>query len=419
MRYPLFLTVQLASTFALLGAVLTGCVNGTIGSQGGGQSSSDGGNNDTTNPDDTGTGDTGPGDTGPGDTAPSGGNQGGGDPGTTAQGGSAGQGAGDPAGGAPGGGNEGAGSPGDNQGQGVFEAPNVWTKNIAGLPKNAESDAIIAWLDQAGGWGGGTMKIDFGLEVLHADSSTPKKQFYPTEDFYSPDCDEVPFPVPAEGSIEAEDGFECTQGGDCHLLVVHEDEKKLYEMWRADISGDTFNGGCVAVWDLTKTYPFNLRGEGCTSADAGGFPITAMLFTPDEVAAGEIKHALRFILPNARIRDNVYVHPGTHSRFPTSGGPDAPPYGVRFRLRSDFPMDSLPSDGARVIAKALQEYGMFLADGGTIALTGESDRFSPNKWEDMGVDSYSLSGIEVTDMEVVDMGDPISWSGDCFRNPPP
>ena len=172
----------------------------------------------------------------------------------------------------------------------------------------------------------------------------------------------------------------------------------------------------MAVWDLTKTYPDNLRGEGCTSADAGGFPITAMLFTPEEVAAGEIKHAIRFILPNARIRDNVYVHPGTHSTFATSGAPNAPPYGVRLRLRADFPLQTLPSDGARVIATALQEYGMFLADGGMIALTGESDRFSVHKWEDLGVDSYAMSAIEVTDMEVVDMGDPINWSGDCDRN---
>jgi serine/threonine-protein kinase len=260
------------------------------------------------------------------------------------------------------------------------------------------------------------MRMDFGIEVLEADSSTPKKQFSPTGDFFDPDCDEVPFPVPPGGAIEAENGYQCTHDGDCHLIVVHKGENKLYEMWRANIVGNNFYGGCAAVWDLTKTYPDNLRGEGCTSADAGGFPIAAMLFTPEEVAAGAIKHAIRFILPNARIRDNVYVHPGTHSTNPTSGGSNAPPYGVRLRLRADFPLQSLPSDGARVIAKAIQEYGMFLADGGTIALTGKSDRFSPVKWSDLDIDSYSLSAIKVKDMEVVDMGAPINWSGDCYRN---
>lgn len=363
-------------------------------------------------------------DQGPG--GPGAGGPGAGSPGTTTgtqtgQGGGAGGGNGEGA--SPGTTGEGASpgttgteDPGPNDGTGVFLAANVWTKNISALAKNPESDAIVNWLDQAGGWGSGVMRIDFGIEVLKADDSTPKQQFNPTGDFYYPDCDEVAFPIPAGGAIEAEDGYECTNDGDCHLIVLHTGENKLYEMWRANITGGTFYGGCAAVWDLTKTYPDNLRGEGCTSADAGGFPITAMLFTPEEVQAGAINHALRFILPNARIRDNVYVHPGTHSTFPTSGGPNAPPYGVRMRLRKDFPLGSLPTDGARVIAKALQEYGMFLADGGTIALTGESDRFSDYKWDDLGVDPYSLDIIQVTDMEVVDMGEPINWSGDCFRN---
>jgi serine/threonine-protein kinase len=306
---------------------------------------------------------------------------------------------------------------------GIFEAPNAWTKDVSALPKDEESDKIITWLNANGGWGNGNkFQIDFSMQVLKADASVPMRQFTTTADFYSPDCEHVPFPVPANGAIEGEQGYACAGDGDCHLIVIHEPTKTLYEMWRANITGPNvgdFLGGCAVTWDLTKTYPENLRGEGCTSADAGGFPITAMLFSADEVAAGEIPHAIRFILPNARIRDNVYVHPGTHSTGPTSGGPDAPPYGVRFRLKQDFDLASLPSDGARVIAKALQKYGMFLADAGNIALTGQSDRFTTHKWDEVGVTPQSLLGIKVTDMEVVDMGDPIQWSGDCILNPPP
>ena len=117
-----------------------------------------------------------------------------------------------------------------------------------------------------------------------------------------------------------------------------------------------------------------------------------------------------------RIRRVSTGRPFTSNRSNVSGAEDAPPYGVRFRLRKDFPLESLPSDGARVVARALQIYGMFLADAGTLALTAQSDRFSPVKWDDVGVDSYSLSSIQVADMEVVDMGDPIDWSGNCERN---
>ncbi len=275
----------------------------------------------------------------------------------------------------------------------------------------------MAWLAANGGWGTGAMQIDFSIDVLTADASTPFLDFTPTGDFYTPDCDHVPFPVPAVGAVEGEQGYACTQGGDCHLLVVDPPSQKLYEMWEANISGGTFSGGCTVVWDLTRSYPPNLRGDGCTSADAGGFPIAAMLFSADEVSAGEIPHAIRFILPNARIRGgNVYVHPGSHTTGATSGGAEAPPYGVRFRLRADFPLASLPSDGARVVAQAMQKYGMFLADGGNIALTAANDGFTTHKWTDVGVDSHSLAAIKVSDMEVVDMGTPVA-SSDCVRNP--
>jgi serine/threonine-protein kinase len=259
------------------------------------------------------------------------------------------------------------------------------------------------------------MKIDFSINLLYADASTPLKTFTPTGDFYTPDCDHVPFPVPANGAVEGESGYACTGGGDCHLLVVDTSTNKLYEMWRADIEGSTFNGGCAAVWDLLKTYPPNLRGDGCTSADAGGFPISAMLFTADEVAAGEIPHAIRFILPNSRIRKETYVHPGSHTTNATSGASSAPPYGVRFRLRASYPVSSL-SAGAQVVAKAMQKYGMFLADGGNYALTAANDQFTQHKWSSVGITATSLSAIQVTDMEVVDMGATYTTT-DCTRNP--
>ena len=112
----------------------------------------------------------------------------------------------------------------------------------------------------------------------------------------------------------------------------------------------------------------------------------------------------------------MYVHPGTHTTGSTSGGANAPPYGVRFRLRADYPVTSL-SAGAQVVAKAMQKYGLFLADGGNIALTAASDQFTTHKWTDVGVTSQSLTAIQVSDMEVVDMGTPIAAS-DCVRATP-
>jgi serine/threonine-protein kinase len=302
----------------------------------------------------------------------------------------------------------------------LFDNPEPWTTDVSGYPKASMSDTIIAGLMAVGGWGQGNQFLtDASIVVLNDDGSAPLKTFTRTEDFYSPDCDNVPFPVPATGSLEGESGYSCASDGDCHLIVVQRAQKKLYEMWRANITGSTFQGGCVAVWDLSKQYGSTLRGKGCTSADAGGFPITAMLATSDEVAAGHVDHALRFILPNERIRDGIYVPPGTHSTSATSGGSATPPYGVRFRLKASFDTSRL-STGAKVIAQALKTYGMFLADGGNIAVTIASDKYSTAKWSSLGMgNNNSLASMAVSDFEVVDYGTEVNFNADdsCHRNP--
>jgi serine/threonine-protein kinase len=257
------------------------------------------------------------------------------------------------------------------------------------------------------------MQIDFSIEVLEADADTPYLTFTQTGAFYSPDCDAVEMPVPAGGALEGETGYECSSDGDCHLIVVDRRVSRLFEMWRANIVGDTFEGGCLAAWDMTRVYPPEGRGEQCTSADAAGFPIAPLLFTADEVAAGEIAHAIRFILPNDRMRGGYYVRPATHAGGPSADAP-APVYGSRWRLRGDFPLDTLPNEGARVVARALQRYGMALADGGNVALTAQSDRSTAASWEGL-LGPRDLETIQPTDFEVVDTGPPIELTYDCVR----
>lgn len=298
----------------------------------------------------------------------------------------------------------------------VLPADSVFRQNISAAPVAADSAAVIAWLDGAGGWGSGTMRIDFSIEVLHADGTTPFLAFDPTGNFYDPDCDQVPVPVPVGGALEGEEGYECTSGGDCHLMVVHDPTDIVYEMWTADVTEGVFTGGCLAVWDLDLLYPPEGRGEQCTSADAAGFPMAPLLISPDEVAAGAIDHALRFILPNSRMRDDVYVRPASHAGGP-SGPATAVPYGSRLRLRADYPLETL-SEEAATIAQAMQKYGIVLADGGTIALTAQSDRFTTAKWSDLGIDAYSLSAIAVTDFEIIDTGPIIALTYDCVRSHP-
>ena len=308
--------------------------------------------------------------------------------------------------GSPGGGTPGSGA--------YFPAAATWYQDVSRAPLDAESGAVIAYLDRVG-WGLGRLQVDFSIEVLEAPAGTALRPFAPTDDHFSPDCDLDPVPLPPGGALEGEDGYECRSDGDCHLIVADRSRMRLFEMWRADIRGSDFRGGCLAVWDLTRVYPPSGRGEQCTSADAAGYPIAPLLFSADEVAAGAIRHAIRFVLPNSRIRRGVYVHPATHGTPSTSGPADAPPYGTRLRLRADYPVDSLPA-GARVVARAMQTYGMLLADGGNVALTAQSDRFTTAKWASL-MGPRDLAALRPADFEMVDAGARIPLTLDCVRNP--
>jgi serine/threonine-protein kinase len=298
----------------------------------------------------------------------------------------------------------------------VFFPPGgAWYRDVSVAPLDGESGRVIAYLDRVG-WGTGALRIDYSITVLEAGADTPALAFTPTEDFFSPDCDLDPVPVPPGGALEGEAGYECVGNGDCHLIVVQPSRARLFEMWRADIRNGSFRGGCLAVWDMTRVYPPSGRGEQCTSADAAGYPIAPLLFSADEVAGGAVEHAIRFILPNERIRAGVYVHPATHGTRATSGPADAPPYGTRLRLRAGYPLERLPNAGARVLARALQKHGMLLADGGQIALTARSDRFTRTKWQGL-LGAQDLSVLAPRDFEMVDGGERVPVTNDCVRNP--
>jgi len=304
--------------------------------------------------------------------------------------------------------------PGTNGVGPYFQLPMFFNEDVSGTAPAATSDTVIAALRNEGGWGNGdTFQIDFSIDVLKADAATPHRAFTPTSDFYAPDCDQAEMPVPANGHVEGESGYACTGDGDCHLLVYDPSASKLYEMWRANItSSSSFAGGCLAVWDTASKYTDTLRGDQCSSADAAGLPMAPLLFTADEVAAGEIKHAIRFILPNDRVVRG-YVRPAVHGTNTTGRG-GAPAYGVHLRLRADYPVDSLPSEGAKVVARALQKYGMYHADGGNIALTAQSDTNTTAKWDGL-LAPRDLSALKVEDFAVIDHGAMIGLTFDCAR----
>jgi serine/threonine-protein kinase len=309
----------------------------------------------------------------------------------------------------------------------------IWNQDISQAKTSPESDAITQWMvgyKPPAGFGTGHFQVDFSIVALEVPAGTAKHGFTENDAYSSPDCDTASVPLPAGGILEGTvgvaatssfAGYECAGFGDyddCHLLLHAPGENRLYEIYRASVPGGDlgqFTGGCLAIWDTSKVYDSNGRGQQCTSADAAGFPISPLLFTAEELKAGVINHAIRFILPNDMIRAKKYVAPATHGTK-TTGPMTSIPYGARLRLRADFPVDTL-SPAAQVVARALQKYGMFHADGGNIALTAQSDALGSVKYADLGFDSHSLYAINATDFEVLDFDTPVDVTFDCQRTP--
>ncbi len=262
----------------------------------------------------------------------------------------------------------------------VFPADNVWNVRVDERPVAADSSTLIASIGTSR-----TFHMDFGsyagygIPYQIVDGDTPLRAV--TFD-YSGESDAGPYPIPDAPLIEG--------GSDRHLLAVDRETCRLYELYDVrQATGGTWRAGSGAQWDLASNA---LRPEGWTSADAAGLPILPGLVRYDEVAAGDIEHALRFTAPQTR---KAYLYPARHFAS-SSTSASLPPMGLRVRLRAEADLSGL-SPAARVIAVALQRYGMILADNGSPwYVSGMSDpRFDDDVLHEL--DRFTGADLEVVD----------------------
>jgi len=195
-------------------------------------------------------------------------------------------------------------------------------------------------------------------------------------------------PIPPDALIE---GYPNPGSGDRHVLVLDRDGCWLFELFNERLKNGTWSADSSAIWDMTIDAR---RPYTWTSADAAGTSVFEGLARWDEVAAGEIRHALRFTVQRTQ---RAYVHPATH--FASSRtDPDLPPMGLRVRLKANY--DLGPFHGAsRVILEGLKRYGMFVADnGGDWFISGETN----TAWDDDDLDQ--LKSVPASSFEVVQAG---------------
>src|SRR5262249_4380562 len=142
------------------------------------------------------------------------------------------------------------------------------------------------------------------------------------------------------------------------VLVIENSSCTLYETYASALQPDgSWTAYSGAVFPLSSNQ---LRPAGWTSADAAGLPIFPGLVRYDEVASGEIRHAIRMTAPQTR---NQYIWPARHKASSLTRA-QYPAMGQRFRLKAGFDINPYPAD-VQVILKALKKYGMILADNGS------------------------------------------------------
>jgi hypothetical protein len=266
----------------------------------------------------------------------------------------------------------------------IFPADNVWNTPVDLLPVDANSDAYVNTIGTANFLHPDFSAAGGGIPFVVVPGTQPAVTI--ALGAGAAESDPGPYPVPANAPVEGGVG----SATDRHTLVIDNGACKLYELYSADPQPDgSWQASSAAKFDLNSNA---LRPANWTSADAAGLPIFPGLVRYEEVAAGEIRHAIRMTAPQTR---NQYIWPARHKASNLSGA-QYPPMGQRFRLKASFDITTFPPD-VQVILTALKKYGMILADNGSSwFLTGAPD----SRWNDTTL--HELHQVLGSNIEAVD-----------------
>jgi hypothetical protein len=303
----------------------------------------------------------------------------------------------------------------------VFPPDNWWNTDIATAPVDPNSAAYIAFIDNGGSrtlhpdFGGTASKKGdaiYGFPYAIVDDSQAK---LPVKFKYADESDGVDhhtgkpyafYPIPAEAIAQphwieggAPGNVDQRRKSDRHLLVIDCTTRGLYEMWNMwyDTAKGKWLGGSGAFWDMNRN---DRRQEGWTSADAAGLAIFPGLVRWDEAWNDDIVdigHAFRVTV---RASDG-HVFPASHTAGSTQG---ALPMGARLRLKMSVngqdPATRTADPHARKIFRAMQRYGLIVADNGTdMYVSGTFD----TRWNN-DILNPAFATLSASDFDVVQLG---------------
>jgi len=287
-----------------------------------------------------------------------------------------------------------------------FSAASPWNTPIASNAKLApDSAALISDFATSSQWPFMTVNIEtYSVPVYFVDATTPLQTVKATTvGGLGFDQGSAQVPIPA--------GAQPAAGTDQHLAIVNKQTNQEWGMWAAANSSSGWTCAVCATADLTglgarppTQNPPWWMGHG---ARACGFPLIAGLITVDEMRAGSIEHALAIAYPH--IRSRYYVEPASTAQPTTDQaiGTRGVPCGGRMQLDPSLNLDQMGlSASGKIIARALQKYGAFVADfSGAMSLYADASPAAQAAWKGGLLTTYEIKDvIGLGKFRVLEMG---------------
>jgi hypothetical protein len=243
-----------------------------------------------------------------------------------------------------------------------FGSDAPWNQKLADeAPLDPSSDARVGTLRTEIAK---ELKNHFGPDINLGDFSTrvytvPADQ--PKVDVKLPE-EKASFQEPFNG-VPLPDDAKPAEGTDEHLVLYQPATDTMWEFFGLVRDG----GGWRTEWggridDVSRSDGVFHPGDGGVKygATATGLALAGGLITPADLQRGRIDHALAFAIPKA-MAGRFSVPAQRTDGYDKS--PDAIPEGARFRLDPKLDLSKLKlSPLSRMIAEALQRYGMILRD---------------------------------------------------------
>ena len=236
--------------------------------------------------------------------------------------------------------------------------------SVAGRPLASASVALVAHLDEqiqvfsSGNVGVNSLPI---FTVSASQPSLPVTVQTRCKDFVNGIPGGTgPVPIPSNAY---------TAGGPDRTMDVYQPSSDTgWELWKVAAPG-TSQSAWSACWG-GSLHPSQSSGvfPGHYGSSASGLSYLATAITEQDVASGQIAHALAFQIPQC----NGHTAPADRNDSTGCGVAGAPPEGTWFRMPGSVQMPTNLTPLAQMVFRALQTYGVVVFDhAGTVMIQAE------------------------------------------------